>query len=99
MRKKGQKFIELSLEKKNNNLLCYIHDNGIGRVAASKYTSDFKSEKKSLAIDLTQKRLEILNRQEIKNEMIEIIDLYNKENKAAGTKVCIELPFILRDIT
>lgn len=99
MRKKGHKFVELSLEKKNNNLLCYIQDNGIGRVAASKYTSDFKSEKKSLAIDLTKKRLEILNRQDIKNEMIEIIDLYNEENKAAGTKVRLELPFILRDIT
>ena len=77
----------------NNNMLqCTIQDNGIGRERASELKSKSATSNKSLGIKLTEERINILNQYTSLNASIQIIDLKNAADEAAGTKVIIEIP-------
>jgi hypothetical protein len=71
----------------------YIHfsvvDNGIGRAQAEKLRQFNKTDSKSLGIQITRDRLNLLNRNGI-HESVRITDLVNANNEAAGTKVDIQ---------
>lgn len=84
--------IEISFFENNNVLECSILDNGIGRVKASEINKNSKETyHKSTALFVTQERLDLLK--EDKNiRSLEIIDLYDKNNEAEGTKVIIRIP-------
>jgi tetratricopeptide (TPR) repeat protein len=82
-------FIRYSLE--NKNLLVEVEDNGIGRKKASESK---KSKHKSFAINLTQRRLEKLNRRSKNKIYFEIVDLESEEGKALGTKVKFHIPLM-----
>ena len=81
--------IQYSLE--NKSLLVEVEDNGIGRKKASESK---KSKHKSFAINLTQRRLEKLNRKNKNKIFFEIIDLESEEGKALGTKVKFHIPLM-----
>lgn len=89
--KEGDKEVRLSINKDNNKLLCSIEDNGVGRQNINKPNPD----KKSMAIDLTKRRISLLSQSEIVDESIKIIDLEDSEGNATGTKVDVKLPIIL----
>lgn len=83
-------FISLKLVDNDTALECIIRDNGIGRAKSQEIN---KSKKyKSFAMSATQKRLELLNHN--RNELIavKIIDLYDNNLNAAGTKVELCIP-------
>jgi Histidine kinase/Concanavalin A-like lectin/glucanases superfamily len=73
-------------------ICCTVEDNGVGRSAGIRNESTFK--KKSLALSFVRQRLELL--QEILHIKcgVEIVDLFNENEKATGTRVIIILPVL-----
>ena len=96
--KEGSKNLEVNIEPADNLLKCTVTDNGIGRQnAAMKLKTE---EKKSMAIELTEKRIAILSQTEKKeSKSVRIHDLYDEDGQAGGTKVEVMLPLILRHET
>jgi LytS/YehU family sensor histidine kinase len=78
----------------NNGLLkLEILDNGIGRAEAADRASG-KGAKKSVSTVLTEERLGYFRKTLKKKEIgMEIVDLFDN-NKPAGTKVMIMLPYV-----
>lgn len=74
-----------------NTLVCTIEDNGIGRKAAM--ARRHRSEPhQSMGTTVTQQRLELLNSIHEKEFHVEIIDLYDSNGDAAGTRVVLHIP-------
>ncbi len=84
--------IEVDFTEKNNVLECSVKDNGIGRIKADELNKSSKETyHTSTALIVTQERLDLL--QENKNiKSLEIIDLYDEQQNALGTKVIVRIP-------
>eukprot|EP00657_Telonema_sp_P-1_P000360 TRINITY_DN10685_c0_g1_i1.p1 TRINITY_DN10685_c0_g1~~TRINITY_DN10685_c0_g1_i1.p1 ORF type:complete len:196 (+),score=14.69 TRINITY_DN10685_c0_g1_i1:75-662(+) len=61
MQKEGEKELVLDVARKRGLLQITLRDNGIGRKKAGANKSGAQMKRKSMAIELTTKRLEILN--------------------------------------
>jgi tetratricopeptide (TPR) repeat protein len=79
-------------EEIDNEIICEITDNGIGREASSLLKTGMKLHK-SKGIDITRERLIKLSSYHHENP-IEILDLQDKNGIALGTKVIIQLPIL-----
>lgn len=89
LHKKGEKKLSIQFILQEQ-LICEITDNGIGR----KHAEEIKSRQNrnaSFATSATEKRIELLNSFDRVNYKFEIIDLI-ENGQAAGTKVRISLP-------
>jgi len=76
-------------------LKCIIEDDGIGRTAAKAFKKQTIKEHESLGIKLTEQRLQnLMNRMKLKvdNNLINIVDLYDEEQQAVGTRIELLLP-------
>jgi LytS/YehU family sensor histidine kinase len=91
LNKKGDdKQLTITFSKGDTYIICEVEDNGIGRTASKKIQSKYKSDQKSRGIEVTQKRLQLLNPLEEKN--ICIIDKGDRLGQSSGTKVVIKIP-------
>jgi len=79
--------VEITIKKENDFLVIWVSDNGIGREQARKIRNQKEFQNKSKGILVTNERLQLLNSLNRQNASINIIDLYDAENLAAGTKV------------
>ena len=83
------RFTKLSEDK----LLCVIEDNGVGR----KYSEKMKREKgashKSYGMSVTRRRLETLTKISNDDFSVEIVDLYDDDGNATGTRVNIIISY------
>ena len=86
-KKLGLVTINFEVDKINSVLTISIDDNGIGRIKASEYKSKSSTTNKSMGIDITLARLNLLN----PNNRVEIIDLVDENKNALGTKVVISM--------
>lgn len=75
----------LYFSKENNDLLCIVDDNGIGRKASLK--NQIEKEHTSKAMNIIQDRIYLYDN----NSKLEIIDKF-KGDESDGTKVIIRLP-------
>ncbi len=73
-------------------LQCIIEDNGIGRVKAKELKSKTATSRKSLGMQLTESRLDLLNKHTALNASVEIVDLQNENNESVGTRVVLNIP-------
>lgn len=87
----GSLLVKISMVN-DNVLRCVIEDNGVGRAKAMEYRSKSVINKKSLGMKLTEDRIAILNQNTHTNASVEILDLVDEENEAAGTRVVIVIP-------
>jgi ligand-binding sensor domain-containing protein/anti-sigma regulatory factor (Ser/Thr protein kinase) len=89
--KSGEGLIEIVFEKQDNIFICKIRDNGKGRKLASEIKSKQHIEYQSRGMDLTQRRVEMLNN--IYEEKISIFvkDILNASGAVAGTEVIITI--------
>lgn len=91
--KEGKGKLTITLNSKNNFLICTITDNGIGREKAAeiKRTMPFRKHK-SMGMKITEDRLKILN--EINNSQLSvtITDLKDANGQAMGTRVQLFVP-------
>ena len=86
-------FISIHFSRENEMLHVEIIDNGIGRKMASKNKKS--SEHHSMAMKITEERIEILNKKYTSTGFIDITD-FNKE-KESGTVVNIKIPLKFRN--
>lgn len=91
LHKKGEKFLEVSMKKEGEYLVCRIKDNGIGREHSEEIKKRQTKKHRSFSTDATKKRLDLLNR--INHKKIELIitDLYDDEQQSVGTEVILKI--------
>lgn len=89
----GDKKIEVHITKKVKDFIdISITDNGIGRMAAEKIKQNKVLKRKSVGIEITKERLANFSKDYLNSFDVEIVDLYDAENRPAGTKVILHIP-------
>lgn len=91
--KEGPKKITVSFGLKDGQLNCSVADNGVGRAAAGQ-RKPLSSTHDSKAIDITTRRLRILEETEGAATALSITDLADEAGLPAGTLVEIRLPVL-----
>jgi tetratricopeptide (TPR) repeat protein len=86
----GQISIDFSVE--NETLVCTITDNGIGIDKSHALKENLVNVHKSMALDITRKRLEMMEAYTAKTAQVNIVETKNEQNEPAGTKVVLHLP-------
>jgi tetratricopeptide (TPR) repeat protein len=89
--KKGSGKIEVDFDVEKNQLICTITDDGIGFSESKHLKENSVTAHKSMALEITKKRLEIMESITSKSAQIEITELQSN-NKKIGTKVVLRLP-------
>src|SRR5213075_589145 len=87
--KEGSKKLGIKIFASGNYLIVEIIDNGIGRLKASEIKSKNAIQAASQGLNITKRRLTLLNDEDISPVTIE--DLYNENGNAAGTKVILKI--------
>ena len=84
--------IEINISQKNNELLCIIEDNGLGRKAALKIANQLSPEKrKSLGMQITAERISLYNNIKNVKAFFEVEDIVS--DNQTGVRVKLHLPF------
>lgn len=91
--KPGPKKITIGLKLQNNQLVCSVQDNGIGRAAAGQ-RKETSPAHESKAIAITRRRLDILDQRNGAATDLQITDLKDETGRPSGTKVTIRLPVL-----
>jgi uncharacterized protein YneF (UPF0154 family) len=68
-----------------------IEDNGIGRTQAESYKKINRLHHVSLGLKISEDRIHLFNHEENSNGQIKITDLFDSDNKFAGTRVEVKL--------
>ena len=87
---KGHLLIELHRER--NILCCVITDDGVGRKQAAALKSKSANRNKSLGMQITAHRLELINALNEKATTVEVTDLVDASGEACGTSVLLKIP-------
>ena len=88
----GTKKIRIAFNDSGDFINCIIEDSGIGRAAAQELKRKKKIYHKSKGMSITQKRIALMNRQNLKgNSLVDIEDLFDSEGEPAGTKVSLRI--------
>ena len=90
--KEGVGFIRIQFQQKNDTLLCEIEDNGVGIETSQKSKEGSVRAHKSMALEITKKRLETMEKLDKKTVLLTIKEIKSNEGKTTGTKVSLELP-------
>ena len=93
--KEGEKNIDLHISRGNKNFIdISITDNGVGRDAAEVIKESKVLKRKSVGIEITKERLANFARDYQNTFDVTIIDLFDKDKNATGTRVVLHLPTI-----
>jgi LytS/YehU family sensor histidine kinase len=84
--------LSVHVSRDNGSLVCEIADNGIGREKAMEYKSKNAPTRKSVGMKLTEERLQIASDDFSVAGSQKIIDLFDENGEASGTKVILTLP-------
>ena len=83
--------ISIDIRKSDDQLLCIIEDDGVGREKARQLRDKSVLKNKSMGIKITEERLRLLSRKQME-QCIQIIDLKDPLNYASGTRVILNIP-------
>jgi LytS/YehU family sensor histidine kinase len=83
--------LKIILKEQEDQLICVIEDNGIGREKALALKEKKLHKHKSMGLKLTEERLKLLNKSELK-KLINFTDLKDKMDRALGTRVEVIIP-------
>ena len=87
--------ITIQLTKHHNTIVFEITDNGIGLEKAKEFNID-KQNHQSLAITITNERLQLLNKRKTNKIKLDIKEVKDDNNHIVGTQVVFTIP--LKDI-
>ena len=87
---KGMITVNFSIE--NESLICSIEDNGIGFEKSKEIKETLVSVHKSMALDITKKRLEMMEAATAQKANVEIKEIKSEKGEILGTKVILNLP-------
>ena len=91
LQKEGERHLSIEFGEENNLLHCSIVDNGIGRKAAATLKSKSAETQKSMGLKITKERLALFNGAPEHQNILEIEDLFDKDGRAAGTRVLLTI--------
>ncbi|WP_264537407.1 tetratricopeptide repeat protein [Flavobacterium sp. N1736] len=89
--KEGKGKISVNFDVQQEQLICTIIDDGIGLSESKLLKENSVTAHQSMALDITKKRLKIMESITSKSAKIEIIELNSAQQKT-GTKVTLYLP-------
>jgi sensor histidine kinase YesM len=85
-------YLKITVRLDGDYIHYRIEDNGIGRAASLAYTRQRRTvEHKSLGLAISRERIEILNRLQGSDAVLEIVDLEDTDGQAGGTRVLLTL--------
>ncbi|MCU0370149.1 MAG: tetratricopeptide repeat protein [Bacteroidales bacterium] len=90
----GMGFLHVVLQLHNDQILCIIEDNGIGRAKAMEIRQQKNNHHQSMGTSITESRLKLVNELYGKSMKVEYTDLMSETGEPAGTKVEINIPII-----
>ena len=92
--KKEDCFLNIVFSKiSENKLLCIVEDNGVGRKYSEKMKRERGTSHKSYGMSVTRRRLETLTKISNDDFNVEIVDLYDDNGNATGTRVNIVISY------
>ncbi|NHM06485.1 tetratricopeptide repeat protein [Flavobacterium sp. CYK-4] len=89
--KKGNGKIDVFFDVQNGQFLCSISDDGIGLTQSRLLKEDSVAAHKSMALEITKKRLEIMEATTLKSAQIDIREREDN-GQVIGTQVILRLP-------
>ncbi len=89
--KEGTGRIDVDFDVQNGQLICTVTDDGIGLSESKLLKENSVTAHKSMAMEITKKRLEIMESTTSKSAQIDIEELENNHKKT-GTRVTLRLP-------
>ena len=98
MHKEGERQLHITFEKVNEEVFrCIIEDNGIGRKQSYELKAQQSKAKRheSKGLKISEDRINVLNRQGY-TANLQIIDKYDEQQNATGTRIIIELSNFLK---
>ncbi|OIQ21408.1 MAG: hypothetical protein BM557_03920 [Flavobacterium sp. MedPE-SWcel] len=90
--KKEKGIISIDFDLVNEKLVCTVTDDGIGFAKSKALKENSVTVHKSMALEITQKRLEVIQAFTSKTSKVEIKELVNDEGAPSGTKIILNLP-------
>lgn len=93
LHKQGDKKLSISfdLDEAEENLICVVEDNGIGRGKSAEIKSKRVQQHESFSTSATEERLRLLNNDLQNQNLIVYEDLKNNDNQVVGTKVTLTI--------
>lgn len=88
--------IDVAFDIKGQSLVCTIIDNGIGINNSKAQKASLVSMHKSMALDITQKRLEMMETATTQKSKVSISEI-NEKGETLGTKVVLHLPLLYKE--
>lgn len=98
MNKEEDRNLSVRFLPADEDVICYIVDNGIGRVESRKRNKNQNSSKKSLGMEITGDHIEAINKLYQINAKVDIEDCYDQKGNPTGTKVKIFLPRLHKNV-
>ncbi|MPR36219.1 ligand-binding sensor domain-containing protein [Salmonirosea aquatica] len=92
--KTGRGKIQVQIRSSGERLVCRIEDNGVGRQKAGELKSKTISSHKSMGLQVTQERLQLISQRYGTENGIIITDLFDQDHQPSGTSVVIQLPIL-----
>ena len=83
--------LSLDVRQDDDQLLCTIEDNGVGRDMARQFHDNSVTNHRAVGMKITEERLRLRNRKQ-GQQCIQITELKDKENRAVGTRVTLHIP-------
>jgi tetratricopeptide (TPR) repeat protein len=90
--KKEQGSININFAIVDEKLVCTVTDNGIGFSKSKEMKENSVTVHKSMALEITRKRLEVIQAYTSKTSRVEINDVEDDAGKSAGTRIILNLP-------
>ncbi|MBL0176937.1 MAG: histidine kinase [Ignavibacteria bacterium] len=84
--------LRIALTPSEDGVQCVIEDNGIGRAAAMEQQQQRSEKHRSMGMELTRERLEILNEYRSRRMHLTVTDLLDADGLSAGTRITIVIP-------
>ena len=85
--------VQIDISMRDNKLKCVVQDNGIGRGRAEELKLQKSgNRKRSMGMQITNDRIEMINKLYGTNTKVKVTDLFNDDGKTNGTKVELEIP-------
>lgn len=93
LHKPNDKNLTVTFKMNPSSATCIIEDNGIGRVRAAEINQRQQYRHESFSLNATEERLRILSVNSDQEFNYSIVDLYDKDGGASGTKVIVKFPY------
>nr|MBA3675393.1 histidine kinase [Chitinophagaceae bacterium] len=92
MHKEEVGHLQIELYEEKDMLCCKITDDGIGRKKAAELKSKSASTHKSMGMQITASRIDMLKQKEKSDTLITITDLVLPDGISGGTEVLLKIP-------